>query len=74
MIRYNSIEVEVVKSGIRNIESLGLSSEEVLKQSVVWLGEKYEETKDERYLDKAVWHIYAYLEIGKAGGRNFRLY
>ena len=52
MIRYNSIEVEVVKSSIRNIESLGLSSEEVLKQSVVWLGEKYEETKDERYLGR----------------------
>ncbi len=76
MIRYNSIEVEVVKSSIRNIESLGLSSEEVLKQSVVWLGEKYEETKDERYLDKAVWHIYAYLEIGypyESGREEFQV-
>ena len=64
MKRYNSMEVEVIKLGLYNIEALGLSSKEVLEQSVVWLREKYETTGDARYLDKAVWHIYAYLEMG----------
>lgn len=63
-MRYNGVEVEAVKAGVRNVESLGLSSGEVLRQSVVWLTEKYEATGDKRYLDKAVWHIYAYLELG----------
>ena len=63
-MRYNSMEVEVIKLSLRNIESLGLSSDEVLKQSAAWLRERYEITKDERYLSKAVWHIYAYLEMG----------
>ena len=64
MKRYNSMEVEVIKLGLFNIEALGLSSKEVLEQSVIWLREKYETTGDARYLDKAVWHIYAYLEMG----------
>ncbi len=41
-MRYNGVEVEAVKAGVRNVESLGLSSGEVLRQSVVWLTEKYE--------------------------------
>jgi hypothetical protein len=64
MTRYNSVEVQVIKLGLCNIEDLGLSSKEVLEQSVAWLREKYETTGDTRYLDKAVWHIYAYLEMG----------
>ncbi|MCI9076467.1 MAG: hypothetical protein HFH10_11870 [Dorea sp.] len=75
-MKYNSMEVEVIKLGLRDIESLGLSSEKVLKQSVVWLREKYEITKDERYLSKAVWHIYAYLEMGypyESGKEEFQV-
>ena len=64
MKRYNSMEVEVIKLSVCNIESLGLSIKDVLMQSVVWLREKYEMTGDARYLEKAVWHIYAYLELG----------
>lgn len=64
MKRYNSVEVEVIKISLYNIESLGLSGKDILKQSVIWLRQKYETTGDTRYLDKAVWHIYAYLEMG----------
>ena len=64
MKRYNGMEVEGIKLGVRNIEDLGLSSKDALEKSVVWLREKYEITGDVRYLDKAVWHIYAYLEMG----------
>ena len=58
MKRYNSMEIEIIKLGVCNIETLGLSSKNILERSVIWLREKYE------YLDKAVWHIYAYLEMG----------
>lgn len=61
---YNIVEVESIKLGVGNIESLGLSSKEVLKKSISWLRERYEVTEDIRYLQKAVWHIYAYLELG----------
>lgn len=64
MMGYDSMEMEIIRLGLRDIERRGLSAKEVLKQSVIWLGEKYEMTKDERYLDKAVGHIHAYLEMG----------
>lgn len=75
MRRYNSTEIEVIKLGLYNIEDLWLSSKDVLEQSVVWLREKYEITGDAKYLDKAVWHIYAYLEMGypyESGRANFQ--
>lgn len=74
-MRYNRREVETIKLGVCNIESLGLSGKEVLEQSVAWLKEKYMTTKDVRYLDKAVWHIYAYLELGypyECGEKEFQ--
>lgn len=61
---YNAVEVEAIKSGIGNIESFGLSCREILIKSVSWLKEQYERTEDLRYLQKAVWHMYAYLELG----------
>lgn len=64
MNKYNGMEVEVIKLGLRNIEDLGISSKDALGKSVVWLREKYEMTGDVKYLDKAIWHIYAYLEMG----------
>jgi len=75
MTRYNSMEVEVIKLGLRDIEDLGLSSKDALEKSVVWLRDKYETTGDVRYLDKAVWHIYAYLEMGypyESGKKEFQ--
>ena len=53
MKRYNVMEVEGIKLGVRNIEDLGLSSKDVLEQSIFWLRDKYEMTGDVRYLDKA---------------------
>jgi len=41
MTRYNSMEVEVIKLGLRDIEDLGLSSKDALEKSVVWLRDKY---------------------------------
>ena len=57
---YNTVQVEVIKLGICNIEGLGLSSKDILIRSVAWLREKYEMFHEELYLQKAVWHIYAY--------------
>lgn len=61
---YNTVQVEVIKLGICNIEGLGLSSTDILIRSVAWLREKYEMFHEELYLQKAVWHIYAYLDLG----------
>lgn len=72
---YNSAEVQVIKLAVCNIESLGLTSREVLLKSISLLREKYEDFSDEKYLKKAVWHIYAYLELGypyDSGKQEFR--
>lgn len=61
---YNEIEVEAIKSGIGGIESVKKNSREILISSVAWLIEKYDTVSDKQYLEKAVWHIYAYLELG----------
>ena len=60
---YHAIEVQIIKLAVCNIESVGLSGREVLTGSIVWLCERYEETKERKYLEKAVWHMYAYLEL-----------
>lgn len=61
---YNEIEVEAIKLGIGGIESVKKNSREILISSVAWLIEKYDTISDKQYLEKAVWHIYAYLELG----------
>lgn len=61
---YNEIQIEVIKLAVSNIEATQLSSKKVLIDSIVWLRESYEKFGDMKYLEKAIWHIYAYLELG----------
>lgn len=61
---YNAVEVEVIKLAVCNVEGIGLNSKSVLLDSIVWLREHYEQTQDILYLRKAIWHIYAYLDMG----------
>ncbi len=61
---YNSVEVKTIMIAVQNVESIGGSSRLILLNSITWLREQYEHTKDIIYLKKAVWHIYAYLELG----------
>lgn len=61
---YSEIEVEAIKIGVGGIERGKKNSKDILIQSVVWLVERYDATSDKQYLEKAVWHIYAYLELG----------
>lgn len=61
---YDKIEVEVIKLAVSNMEALGQGRKYVLLNSISWLREKYEQTSEKVYLYKAVWHIYAYLELG----------
>lgn len=61
---YDSIEIESIKLALSGIESLGISSRQVLVNSIVCLKENYEKSCDIRFLEKSVWHIYAYLELG----------
>ena len=61
---YNEVEIEAIKLGVGGIEKIKKNSKDILIQSVVWLVERYDMTSDIQYLQKAVWHIYAYLELG----------
>ncbi len=61
---YDAVEIEAIKISIGRVEAIGLSSYKVLEKSVIWLTEKYDEVHDDRYLKKAVWHIYAFLDLG----------
>ncbi|XCP83822.1 hypothetical protein ABXS75_12150 [Roseburia hominis] len=70
------VEVEGIKIAVRNLEGLRISSNKVLIKSVVWLRNMYECSGKEEYLEKAVWHIYAYLGLGfpyEEGEEEFRI-
>lgn len=71
---YDKVEIEVIKLAVSGLESVGIGSKDVLMKSVAKLREYYEDSSDERYLIKAVWHIYAYLELGfpyESGEKEF---
>lgn len=61
---YNEVEVKAILIAVHNIESVGLNSKKVLLNSIKWLRCQYEITQEKSFLTKAVWHIYAYLELG----------
>ena len=61
---YNEVEVKAILIAVHNIENVGLNSKKVLLNSIEWLRCQYEITQYESFLIKAVWHIYAYLELG----------
>lgn len=61
---YNSVEVEAIKLSVKDLEKKNISSKEVLLKSIVYLQKNYLLNEKKEYLEKAVWHIYAYLELG----------
>lgn len=61
---YNAVEVAAIRLAASGVENLGIYSKEILLKSVIWLRENYEIFGREAYLEKAVWNIYAYLELG----------
>jgi len=63
---YNSVEVEAIKLSVKNLENKNISAKEVLLRSIVYLEKHYLLNEKKEYLEKAVWHIYAYLELGFA--------
>lgn len=62
---YNMAEVQIIKLAVWNLEGLDNSSRDALLGSISWLTDKYKRTEDKEYLIKAVWHIYAYIELGQ---------
>lgn len=55
---------DAIKLAITDIESSGLSGQEVLTDSITWLYGRYLITGDERYLRHALNHIRVYLQQG----------
>lgn len=71
---YNEIEIAAIKLAVYNGGKHRISPQAVLLKSISWLCDLYECDKNEIYLQKAVWSIYAYLELGflyKEGERIF---
>ncbi len=58
------ISMEAVKLALNNIEEVGLDSKEVLKDSIGWLYERYTATGNRSYLEQALHHIQAYVQLG----------
>lgn len=58
------ISMEAVKLALNNIEEAGLDSKEVLKDSIGWLYERYSVTGNRCYLEQALHHIQAYVQLG----------
>ena len=61
---YNGVEVEAIKLSVKNLEKLNISSKETLLKSINYLEKDYLLQQKKEYLEKAIWHIYAYLELG----------
>lgn len=61
---YDKVEVAGIKMSVAGIEGLGISSKKVLLKSIDYLRREYERSQDILFLKKAIWHIYAYLELG----------
>ena len=56
--------VEVIKLALHNIESFGMSGRKIIKGSIVYLWECYQKEMQKEYLEKAVCHAYAFMEMG----------
>lgn len=72
---YDEVEVAAIKLALYNVDVFGETEKEILIKSVVWLRDIYERHGDVIYLKKAVWHIYAYLELGfpfESGAKEFQ--
>ncbi|GAA0803340.1 hypothetical protein GCM10008910_36410 [Faecalicatena orotica] len=61
---YDGVEVAGIKMSVAGIESLGISSKQVLLKSIKYLRSDFEKFQEAGYLKKAMWHIYAYMELG----------
>ena len=51
---YNGVEVQTIKLVLSGTESTGISSKQVLLNCIVYLTEKYRESREFSYLEKAV--------------------
>ena len=61
---YNSVEVEAVKLSVVNIKNKELLTKDILIKSIVCLKENYVMHHEKQFLYKAMWYIYAYIELG----------
>ena len=58
------VHVETIKLALIGIEEVGLNSEDVLRDSIGWLFERYSASNTKAFLEQAVKHIQAYVQLG----------
>lgn len=61
---YDKVEIAAIKLALYNIDTFDETGKDILLKSITWLRETYEECLDIIYLQKAVWHIYVYMDLG----------
>lgn len=61
---YDFVEVAAIKIAVGNMEVFGGNCKDILLKSIDWLIVYYENTNEKMYLEKAMWHAYAYSELG----------
>lgn len=61
---YDKVKIEAIKLAVSGLYVIGVSTKDILLESIHSLREQYEWTKEECLLYKAVHHIYAYIELG----------
>ena len=58
------IRVETIKLALTGIEEVGLNSEDVLRDSIDWLYERYSASNTKAFLEQAAKHMQAYVQLG----------
>lgn len=58
------IRVETIKLALTGIEEVGLNSEDVLRDSIDWLYERYSASNTKAFLEQATKHMQAYVQLG----------
>lgn len=60
----DKITIEAIKSAMQSLLIRELYPQEVIREAVEYLFHQYEKTKNPAFLEQAVLHIQAYLELG----------
>lgn len=68
------VRAEAIKLALTGIEEVGLDSEEVLRDSIGWLYERYSASNTKAFLEQAVKHIQAYVQLGFPYEKNEALF
>lgn len=68
------IHIESIKLSLRSLNGGKMDVRVIMKNSLEWILDKYEETKDESYLNGGIFQIMAWLDMGLSYGLNQEIF